>query len=93
MIGTGLKIKTIEALARGKALVTTPKGVEGLPDDVMRSALVVDDDGKFAMELNRLLFDKEARQRLSRAAFAFADLHLNKQAVYRELFEFLGYQN
>ena len=92
-IGTGLKIKTIEALARGKALVTTPKGVEGLPDDVMRSALVVDDDGKFAMELNRLLFDKEARQRLSRSAFAFADLHLNKQAVYRELFEFLGYHN
>ena len=33
-IGTGLKIKTVEALARGKALVTTPKGIEGLPDDV-----------------------------------------------------------
>jgi glycosyltransferase involved in cell wall biosynthesis len=92
-IGTGLKIKTIEALARGKALVTTPKGIEGLPHDIMRSAVVVDDDRKFAIELNRLLTDQQARQRLSRAALAFADLHLNKHAVYRELFEFLDQQN
>ena len=38
-IGTGLKIKSVEALARGKPLVTTAKGVEGLHQDVQRLAL------------------------------------------------------
>jgi glycosyltransferase involved in cell wall biosynthesis len=88
-IGTGLKIKTIEALARGKALVTTSKGIEGLPNVARESALVTDNDKQFAAELNRLLTDHEARQCLSQSAAAFADIHLNKRAVYRELFEFL----
>lgn len=91
-IGTGLKIKTIEALARGKALVTTSKGIEGLPKTVRESALVTDDDKQFAAELSRLLTDHEARQCLSQSAAAFADIHLNKRAVYRELFEFLEQQ-
>ena len=91
-IGTGLKIKTIEALARGKALVTTSKGIEGLPNGVEQSALVADDDRKFAAKLIRLLTDQEARQRLAQSAIAFADTHLNKRTVYRELFEFLDQQ-
>ncbi len=91
-IGTGLKIKSVEALARGKALVTTTKGIEGLPSSVRESALVTDDDKQFAAELSRLLTNREARQCLSQSAAAFADTHLNKRAVYQELFEFLEQQ-
>jgi glycosyltransferase involved in cell wall biosynthesis len=88
-IGTGLKIKSIEALARGKVLVTTSKGIEGLPSNVRTSALVNDDDQQFAAELGRLLTDHEARQSLAQSAAAFASKHLNRRTVYRELFEFL----
>jgi glycosyltransferase involved in cell wall biosynthesis len=88
-IGTGLKIKTVEALARGKALVTTPKGIEGLPDDVEQSSRVTDDDDKFATEVIRLLTDHGWRERLCASAATFAINRLNKPAVYRELFDYL----
>ena len=87
-IGTGLKIKTVEALARGKPLVTTLKGIEGLPENIRTSASVAHDDAQFAMELIRLLNDQEARRSLSQSAAAFARVHLNKRVVYQELFDF-----
>jgi glycosyltransferase involved in cell wall biosynthesis len=88
-IGTGLKIKTIEALSRGKPLVTTPKGVEGLPQEVEESAFVAKDDKSFADALIGLLSNEAWRRALSCSALAFAHRHLNKQAVYKELFQFL----
>jgi len=88
-IGTGLKIKTIEALSLGKPLVTTPKGIEGLPHTAGQSALITEDDESFADAVIRLINDGESRQALSRSALAFAHAHLNKRVVYRELFQFL----
>ncbi|MGE5217012.1 MAG: glycosyltransferase family 4 protein [Chloroflexota bacterium] len=88
-IGTGLKIKTIEALNRGKPLVTTRKGIEGLPHDAEPSAFIAEDDESFASAVVRLMTDPQARQALSRSALVFANAHLNKRAVYQELFQFL----
>ena len=88
-IGTGLKIKTVEALGRGKPLVTTPKGIEGLPREAGQSAFIVEDDESFAGAIIRLMTDDESRQALSRSALAFAETHLTKHAVYDELFRFL----
>jgi glycosyltransferase involved in cell wall biosynthesis len=88
-IGTGLKIKTIEALAPGKPLVTTAKGIEGLPPEVAQSTAVAEDDESFAEATIRLISDDASRQALSRSAFAFAEVHLSKRAVYQELFRFL----
>jgi glycosyltransferase involved in cell wall biosynthesis len=88
-IGTGLKIKTIEALSRGKPLVTTPKGIEGLPREAGQSAFIAKDDENFADAIIRLMTDSESRQILSRSALAFAGTHLTKRAVYDELFQFL----
>jgi len=88
-IGTGLKIKTIEALQRGKPLVTTPKGVEGLDQKVAACVCLVDDDASFARAVTRLLIDPELRESLSRSAVSFSETHLNKSTVYQELFQFL----
>ncbi len=88
-IGTGLKIKTVEALAHGKPLVTTAKGIEGLPSEVKHSAVVADDDVQFASAVSRLAVDSEERGRLSRSALEFAAAHLDKQLVYQELLNFL----
>jgi glycosyltransferase involved in cell wall biosynthesis len=88
-IGTGLKIKTVEALTRGKPLVTTPKGVEGLAHGVERSACITDHDATFAAAVIRVITDEDFRKALSRSALAFSQVHLNKSAVYQELFQFL----
>ena len=88
-IGTGLKIKTIEALHRGKPLVTTPKGIEGMAPEAEQSAIVTKDDESFAKAIVHLLTDDEAREALSQSALAFANAYLNKRVVYQELFQFL----
>ena len=46
-VGTGLKIKTIEALARGKALVTTGKGIEGMQGDPSVACAITKTDDEF----------------------------------------------
>lgn len=89
-IGTGLKIKTIEALARGKPLVTTSKGIEGLTPEVRLAAAVCDDDERFANQVIRILTNCEARREMSEVVRAFAARHLNQQSVYKELTNFLN---
>jgi glycosyltransferase involved in cell wall biosynthesis len=88
-IGTGLKIKSVEALARGKPLVTTAKGVEGLHQDVQKACLVTNDEEEFANHALHLLTAVAARIHLSEAARNFARRHLNPEVVYKELIDFL----
>lgn len=71
-IGGGIKVKVLEALARGKPVVTTSIGVQGLPAAAGEAAVVVDDPADFADAVVALLGDPERREWLSRRALAFA---------------------
>jgi glycosyltransferase involved in cell wall biosynthesis len=71
-VGGGIKVKMLEALSRGKAIVSTSVGVQGLGEDAHRSIGVADDAGPFAAACARLLLDHEERKRLERRALAFA---------------------
>jgi glycosyltransferase involved in cell wall biosynthesis len=83
--GTGLKIKTVEAMAHGKAVVATPCGAEGLEDASGSALLVARDAQEFAGTLNRLLqFPEEAHQVGARAA-AYALKRFSPPAVYAPL--------
>ena len=88
-IGTGLKIKSVEALSRNKPLVTTTKGVEGLHRDVHQACLITDDNMEFAARVVDLLTNSHLRDRYSDSAREFATTHLSSRTVYNELFEFL----
>ncbi len=70
--GTGLKIKTIEALGRGKPTVSTFVGAEGLESAHGTALLVADSPEDFANAVRSLLEDAAERQRLSSAALDFA---------------------
>ena len=89
-IGTGLKIKTIDALARGKPLVTTTKGVEGLNGAIDAACVIADDDYSFAHSVVHLLISSNTRNKLAEAASAYAQKHLTSVAVYGELLTFLN---
>jgi polysaccharide biosynthesis protein PslH len=67
-IGGGIKVKTIEALRRGKALVTTQIGAQGLPADARAAMRIADDPNAFAGAVAALLRDRESRRRLERLA-------------------------
>ena len=67
-IGGGIKVKTIEALRRGKALVTTPIGAQGLPAEARSAMCIAEDPDGFAGALSTLLRDRQYRRRLERLA-------------------------
>jgi glycosyltransferase involved in cell wall biosynthesis len=88
-IGTGLKIKTVDALARGKPLVTTAKGIEGMHGDVEQACVIANSNQAFAAALIHILKDPQERRRLSEAALTFSGAQLSAETVYRELLDFL----
>jgi glycosyltransferase involved in cell wall biosynthesis len=90
-IGTGLKIKTIDALARGKPLVTTPKGVEGLNGAIESACVICKDDLSFVQGVVDLLMSPNKRNDLGEAASVYAQKHLTAGAVYGELLAFLNH--
>jgi len=63
LIGSGLKIKTMEALAFGRPVVTTPEGAEGLPQGLLQQLQPLDDPAALAGRLVRLLSDRDERRR------------------------------
>lgn len=57
--GTGMKIKTIEAMSYGIPIVSTSFGVDGFPDKTNNGILVSDNPEEFANYLNKLLSDED----------------------------------
>jgi polysaccharide biosynthesis protein PslH len=72
-IGGGIKVKVIEALRRGKAIVSTSIGAQGLPPEARDALVVADDPGRFASATAALLADRRQRRRLERRATAAAE--------------------
>lgn len=87
-VGSGLKIKLIEALGKGKAIVATSTTVEGVEAEVADAVFVRDDAAGFAESVLRLLDDSELRQARCEAALATANRHFTAAACYREVLRF-----
>jgi glycosyltransferase involved in cell wall biosynthesis len=66
--GSGTRIKIFEAMAAGKAVVSTTLGAEGLPVSHGENIILADDPADFAHQVVDLLRDGERRTALGRAA-------------------------
>jgi glycosyltransferase involved in cell wall biosynthesis len=62
--GGGTKLKILEAMAVGKAIVSTSIGVEGIEGEEGRHFVVADDPEAFASAVVSLLNDRDSRERL-----------------------------
>lgn len=71
-IGGGIKVKTIEALARGKAIVSTPIGAQGLNAQARHALLIEEQPRAFADAVASLLADRDRRVQLERRAMRAA---------------------
>jgi sugar transferase (PEP-CTERM/EpsH1 system associated) len=67
-IGSGTRIKIFEAMAMGKAVISTRIGAEGLPVTAGQDIVIADDAASMARETVALLKDTAARRRIGRAA-------------------------
>lgn len=67
-VGGGVKVKVLEALGRGKAIVATSVAAQGLGPDARGAMRIEDDAGRFADAVVGLLRDRVERHRLEQAA-------------------------
>jgi polysaccharide biosynthesis protein PslH len=74
-IGGGTRLKIFEAMAMGKAVVSTSIGAEGLDVQSGRDLIIADDPSGFANAVLRLLRDHELRQSYQHSAFQVAMRH------------------
>lgn len=91
-VGSGTRLKLIEAMAAGRALVSTAVGAEGFPVEHNRELLLEDDAVEMGTAVLHLLTHPEERQRLGRAAQQFAQQYDWRVvvpqflAIYQKLF-------
>jgi glycosyltransferase involved in cell wall biosynthesis len=71
-LGGGTRLKIVEGMAMGKAIVSTTLGAEGIDVVPERDLLIADDPGSFAASVVRLLEDPGAVARLGAAARTLA---------------------
>ncbi len=71
-IGGGTRLKIYEAMAMGKALVSTSIGAEGLSFQNGRDLMLADDASSFAEAILLLLRDGQVRRRVEEAAVQLA---------------------
>jgi glycosyltransferase involved in cell wall biosynthesis len=67
-LGGGTRLKIVEAMAMGKAIVSTTLGVEGIEAVPGRDLLVEDQPAAFADAVNRLLDERSFAVRLGQSA-------------------------
>jgi polysaccharide biosynthesis protein PslH len=71
-IGGGTRLKIYEAMAMGKAVVSTSVGAEGLDVHHGRDIMLVDEPNKFADAVVALLKERDLRERIENAAAELA---------------------
>jgi glycosyltransferase involved in cell wall biosynthesis len=71
-IGGGVKVKVLEALYMGKAIVSTSIGAQGLDLGTRRAIAVADEPTEFAQNVIRLLHHPEERRVQEQEALAYS---------------------
>lgn len=85
--GTGMKIKTIDAMSRGIPIVATPLGVDGFPDKNENGCIVTDCPEKFAENIIKLVRDNEFYAETVRKSRSYFDKYLSFDANREKLVE------
>lgn len=80
-VGSGTRLKIFEAMAMGKAVVSTSIGAEGLPVEQGKNILLADAPVEFAHQVVRLLNDSSERSRLGSAARLLVEQNYSWSAI------------
>lgn len=86
--GSGMRIKIIEGMALGKAIVTTSIGTEGIATTHGTDILIADDPGQFSRNVCALLEDRNYCLEIGENARNFVTIHYDNFAITSSLAEF-----
>lgn len=73
--GTGIKIKTLEAMARGKPMIGFPGAFRGVPVENGKQALIAETPEEFAQQFELLVSDPTCRRKIGETAREFIKLN------------------
>jgi glycosyltransferase involved in cell wall biosynthesis len=82
--GGGMRVKVLEALSAGKAIVATPLALEGLDVHDGEHVIVAERAEEFASAVVELLEDRDRRVSVARAARAWAEANVGLDRRVRE---------
>jgi glycosyltransferase involved in cell wall biosynthesis len=85
--GSGTKIKVLNAMAQGKAIVSTSIGIEGIAAETGRDVLIADTAGEFARKTAWLLSNRERAQEMGKRARELMVRFYDAEAIGSELRE------
>lgn len=92
--GSGTRLKIVEAMAMGKAVVSTSIGAEGITAVPGRDILIEDDPSRFADAVNRLLAEPDLAKRIGQSArqlavdqYSWSEAARAAEVFYRQLIE------
>lgn len=80
-VGGGTRLKLLEAMSMGKAVVSTRLGAEGYPVSDGQELVLVDSPEEFASAVVRLLNHPEWRRALGEQGRAFVEQHYDWKAI------------
>ena len=86
--GSGLRIKIIEGMAYGKAIVSTSVGAEGIAAQAGTHLLIANTPQEFSNAVIELLSNSALRENLQLNAAKFAQQHFDNQQVVAGLVKF-----
>ena len=88
--GTGLKIKLIEALSQGKAVIATSATTFGVEELMQGAVVVADPEMAFAEGVLELAQDERRRLLMGEQGIGLVRRHFSPEACYRGIYEFLS---
>lgn len=86
--GSGMRVKIVEGMALGKAIVSTAVGAEGIGGEPGRDYLIADTAEAFTEQLVRLLEHPELQVTLGRNARAFTEKVFDNKTIGARLLAF-----
>jgi glycosyltransferase involved in cell wall biosynthesis len=86
--GSGMRIKIIEGMAMGKAIISTSIGAEGIPVTHLKNIVIADMPKEFADAIKLLTNDEELKQNIKKNARLFIQEHFDNKKLVNELLHF-----
>ena len=79
--GSGIRIKTVEAMLAKKAVISTSQGALGIPVTHLENIYIADSSEAFAAGIQRLTEEIELRNQLAENGYQFALKNYSQEAV------------
>jgi sugar transferase (PEP-CTERM/EpsH1 system associated) len=83
--GGGTRLKILDALSMGKAIVSTTMGVEGIDVIAEKHVLLADTPEEFVTQIGRVINDVDLRKRLAKEAREFVTQHYSWPVIGEKL--------